>query len=252
MQLLKRGPFPNQVDPWVESGRYFRQIHADLSQSFLSQYHEALLAVGYIAGLDWTLQSGEHNNAHADIVPKLYLNIEVSVPDLKSIFIREMSSGNTVTIIEFISPYSKIDNTSIQAYSQEREHWINEKGTQFVEIDLTRSENRLNKSVVGNTHSYNVTVHVKTGPRVIFIDYGKPLPQIALPLHNEVIPIDLQTIYDAAYQQTIVAAHMLKDDFYTEANLPFPSLITDLQIREAAETVSRWREELKRLQLSSG
>lgn len=250
IQYLKRGPFPEQIDPWVENGRYFRQIHSDILFSFLAQYHDSLLKKGYITSLDWTLQNGERTNAHIDIVPKLNLDlgIEIGVPDLNALFIREMSSRDFVTIFEIISPYSKIDNASIQAYLQQRDQWIGKKDVQFVELDLTRSEKRLDKRISGNPHAYNVTVYVKDVPHVYFIDYAHTLPRIALPLRNEVIAIELQTLYHAAYQQAFVAHNMLKDNFYTEANLPFPSLLTEVQIQDALETVDRWQEELKRLE----
>jgi hypothetical protein len=27
---LERGPFPDQIDPWAEVGRYYKQIHAGM------------------------------------------------------------------------------------------------------------------------------------------------------------------------------------------------------------------------------
>lgn len=27
---LKQGPFPQQVDPWVKTGRYFQQLHSEI------------------------------------------------------------------------------------------------------------------------------------------------------------------------------------------------------------------------------
>jgi hypothetical protein len=120
-----------------------------------------------------------------------------------------------------------------------------------VEIDPTRSVKRLIFHPRAAKHPYHVMVYIPNeSPYFIEMEFRQAMKRVALPLRGEVIPVELRMNYDRAYQQVAAAAQMLNDNFYTEATLPFPSLLNDVQIREAVETVTKWREELKRLQNS--
>ena len=56
IQVYKRGPFPGTIDPWAEAGRYFHQIHAGMIGALLAQLQDDLIARGYQAGRETSLQ----------------------------------------------------------------------------------------------------------------------------------------------------------------------------------------------------
>lgn len=129
---------------------------------------------------------------------------------------------------------------------------IIERGINIVEVDLTRSTRRMINPLEHEGYSYSAVVfRPDESPRMIGMHYGEPLKRIALPLHGEVIGVDLQAAYDYGYQSNTAAAHLDHENFYEEHNLPFPSLLTQSQRHEALETVNRWRDELKRLAAES-
>jgi hypothetical protein len=98
-------------------------------------------------------------------------------------------------------------------------------------------------------YPYHAIIYLPNAfPHLIGMQFQQAMKRIALPLRGEVIAVELQTAYDNAYQEITTAAQMLNNSFYTEANLPFPSLLTEAQIHNALKTVDRWREELKRLE----
>jgi hypothetical protein len=117
-----------------------------------------------------------------------------------------------------------------------------------MEIDPTRSVKRLLHDVLVTTYAYHVAVYLpQQVPRVIGVEYGEPLKRVALPLRGEVVPMELQAAYDFAYRQASVAGHIHSEGRYTEGNLPFPTLLTEDQRREALTTVENWQTELARL-----
>ena len=56
VQLRKRGPFPDSIDPWAEAAHYFHQIHAGMIGALLAEIQDPLLARGYQAGREASLQ----------------------------------------------------------------------------------------------------------------------------------------------------------------------------------------------------
>ena len=84
-------------------------------------------------------------------------------------------------------------------------------------------------------HAYHAIIYLPGEfPQLIGMDFRQAMKRIAIPLRGEVIPVELQAAYDSAYQEVTTAAQMLNDGFYTEPNLPFPSLLTDITPRVAS------------------
>jgi hypothetical protein len=268
---LIQGPFPNQVDPFAESGRYFQQLHSEIISHLLGQLQNPLLAMGYIAGRETSLQIAEqrqpdiyvqrqtheptqsrqiwsYSQAAASVLAEPGLKFEGSEPELDALHIKELETGRLVTIIEIVSPRNKTELSLIEDY-QERRTRLLQREVNIVEVDLTRSVKRLVHDVLVDTYPYHVAVLLyDQTPRLIGIEYSAALKRCAIPLRAEVIPVELQAAYDHAYKQTSIAGHIQTETQYRIDALPFPSLLTPDQHKAILDTVKNWQAELKRLQ----
>ncbi len=271
-EVYKQGPFPHRIDPWSEAPHYFQQIHSEMISHILTQIQDRLFDMGYYAGREASLQIAE--NREPDIFIQRTMNAsqpqlrwdyvlaaEEVLADAGTVIESEVTleaihiykeGGELVTVVEIISPGNKLIAESISDYRQRRERLVLEKGVNVVEIDPTRSIKRMVSHPAVSRHPYHAVVYLPgESPHLIDMAYAQPMKRIALPLRGQVVATDLQMAYNHAYQLVAASTQMLNNGFYTEDIFPFPSLLTDTQIREALETVTRWREELKRLQTSS-
>jgi hypothetical protein len=224
VQHLSKGPFPEQIDPWAEAARYFHQIHGCMISELLERLRLPLLALGYVAARETK-----------------------TISDLEAVFISQLRTHELVTVIEVISPSQKTLWAYMEHYQQRREKFVKDKEINFVEFDFTRSVNRLVRDHTTTAYAYQITVNFLSDVRIIGIEFGQPLKSFALPLHNEIIVIDTQDVYRAAYQQASIAPQ-LEGGGYSESNLPFPSLLTAHQRQQALKMVEEWQNTLMRFQ----
>ena len=273
VEHVTRGPFPGRIDPWGEVGLYFQQTHAGIISDFLDTLGKTLLRMGYLAGRERSLQIieprqpdvsiragellseptdafGEWNYTQAAIAISAEPGIAVTGEsyDLEAIHIKRMESGELVTVIEIVSPSNKTHWQSIEEYTDQRNYLVRAQNVNFVEIDLTRSVKRLLQDKVTNTFAYHTVIHISHQlPRVVGISFEESIKRFALPLRREVLPVEAQELYDNAYRTSAIAAQIRHEGRYAEAELPFPSLLTDQQRSEALAAVERWMNELERL-----
>ncbi|MBI1279193.1 MAG: DUF4058 family protein [Anaerolineaceae bacterium] len=274
-ETYKQGPFPHRIDPWGEAPRYFQQIHSGIINDILNQIQDTIFDMGYLAGketsllitdqgkpdvfvrsrqtTDITKSNWNYSQAASTVMAEPGLELSGDVfPEPDAIHITHRSTGELVTIVEIISPRNKDRSGDMWDYIERRNRLIYGKGVNVVELDLTRSVKRLTQDILAETYAYHIAIYLfDEKPRFIGMDYGEALKRFALPLRHEVVGVDTQLAYDNAYQQAYIANHIEIENHYAESELPFPSLLTDAQIREAKESVTIWREELKRLEASS-
>lgn len=226
VQQLSIGPFPEQIDPWSETAHYFHQIHGCMISDLLERLRLPLLRLGYVAVREYAS----------------------TVSEAEAVYIYCLESTRLVTVIEVLPPTHKRLFAHMEYYQQRRERLVNEKNINLIEIDLTRSVHRLvrNQSV---TFAHQIVTNLPTDVDVIGWEYGQSLKSFALPLRNEVIPIDMQAVYQAAYQQASIAPQIEAAGGYIEASLPFPSLMTSEQRKTALEQVNRWQLKLTELKI---
>ncbi len=269
IDCLRTGPFARRVDPWAEDAHYFQQIHASMIDQIISQTSPALLKMGYRAGREASLQIAEgrepdlsiqramnvvqpeqrwdYELAAEELLAAAGIAVESEV-DLQALHISELGSGRLVTVMELISPGNKARPSFVDDYRARRERLLFERHVNIVEIDLTRSVKRLLKDEHAARFPYHVAVFLPSqSPRFIGIELEKSLARIALPLRGKAIAAELQRAYDDAYRLWTIAAQIDDDVFYTEATLPFPSLLTDAQRKNAIQSIATWKAELERL-----
>jgi hypothetical protein len=271
VEHLTNGPFPGTIDVWAEAGRYFQQIHSGMIDHILEQIQRPLLAMGYLAGKETSLQimegrqpdvfvrrSGDQGGRTPTLERWDYVAAAVAVmsepgleaeePELLSLHITEFATSQLVTVVEIVSPRNKSQDYVIEDYRQRRARLVQEQGINVVEIDPTRSVKRLLDHPFTASAHYHVAVYLPLEwPRVIPLTIGEPIKRFALPLRGQVVPVEPQAAYDHAYRTATIAGHIQNEGRYTEDALPFPTLLSDDQRRQALVTVQKWQERLARL-----
>lgn len=267
VETLDLGPFDGQVDPWAEDGRYFQQIHSGMIEYTLQQIKYPLAKLGYVAGKETSLQIMQGREpdvfvlqeTHKPVMIWNYAQAAETVqaapgtvtdrePDLQHVSIFDAEDGELVTIIEMVSPRNKTHHAEILAYRERRDMFIYEKSINVVEVDPTRSVKRLLQNSLTERHAYHIAIYLPAQlTRVIEINFGEGLPRYALPLRGEVIPIETHLTYQQAYRFASIAAQIRKTGHYTEDHLPFPSLLTETQRREALQRIETWEKRLSQL-----
>lgn len=272
VQHLKRGPFSGRTDPWAEVGRYFHQIHSGMIDHILGQISDSLLAMGYIASRETSLQIAEGREpdvavrsstpvatapgwdyaaAAESILVEPGIAVDWELPELDAIYITRMESDDLVTVVEIISPSNKTHEPGMAEYQERRKHLIRVRGVNVVEVDLTRSIKRMLPDLLATTYAYHIAIYLSPKPsRLLGMDFGEAIKPFALPLREKVLGVETQPAYDHAYRQASIAAQIRKEGHYAEDNLPFPSLLTTSQCREALRAVEEWQHELERLSKS--
>ena len=271
IQHLTQGAFPNQIDPFAEAGRFFQQLHSEMISHLLGQIQKPLLAMGYIAGREASLQIAENRQpdmfirqqheqvtdsegtwsyaqAASSVLAEPGLMLEGNEPELDALHIKAWDTGQLVTVVEVVSPRNKTEPAAIQDY-QERRTRLLQREVNVVEIDLTRSVKRLVHDALVETYPYDVAILLcDQSARLIGIDFGEALKRCAIPLRGEVVAVELQAAYDHAYQQTSIAGHIQTETQYRPDALPFPSLFTPEQHKIILNAVKNWQAQLKRLE----
>lgn len=265
---LERGPFPGRIDPWAEAARYFRSIHSEMISALLAMTRKPLLDLGYVAGRETSLQIAEgrepdvhirreqplerltrwnYELAAAEVLAEPGVAIE-DAAEFEALHIRDIHTGELVTVLEIVSPGNKTRDHEMTAYRERRSRLLLEQGVNVVEIDATRSVKRLTNNSETMAFPYHVAVFLPDeAVRIIGIRSDAPLSRLAVPLRGMVIPAELHDAYSHAYRQSTTAWHIQHENRYVEASLPFPSSFTDEERRDLLRAVEQWQQELARL-----
>jgi hypothetical protein len=243
IQLLERGPFPGRMDLWAEHEHFFHGLHEQFIGVLMADLRKPLLERGYVIGRETSLQ------IESLAEPGVLLD---DLPKMTAVIIREAQSHQLVTVIEMISPSNKAHDYYIKSYMERREEIFLKQGVNVIEIDLTRSYKRLIDHPIMTTSPYHVAILIPGhGLRVVPMTLQESFKRIAMPLREDIIPIDLHRLYERTYQEMGLAALIEIEDRYSIDHLPFPSLLTDQQRDEALDAVLVWQDELGRVRQSS-
>lgn len=266
---LSQGPFPNHVDPWAERGQFFQHIHDEMISYFIQHLRRPLLKLGYSIGREDSLQITQGGEPDLYIeeelphpmpsTPSLYSNLAqqfnteaglvlAEAPTtMANLGIRDLDSNQLVTSIEFISPNNKTKWDEMETY-QERRAAIRASGVHIVEIDLTRSKNRLIHDKLLESYAYSIVLHLAKEPaRFIGMDAGQPLKSFTLPLRHEGILVELEAAYRFCYIESSTALRVLKKTNYEMGHLPFPSLLSPQLKQTYLAAIQDWKDQLEAL-----
>ena len=269
---LQQGPFVGRIDPWAEHGHFFHQIHGGMITYLQDYLQDGLNILGYQAGKEASLQIFANRKPDIYIQNKIperpasidwdynaaasAINLETGTSvldqdaelDLDAIHIRTMDTGQLVTVIEIISPRNKTHRQDILRYKEQREQVFLKQMVNVVEIDATRSKQRLLVHELTRDYPYHTAIYLPGEmPRILENRFEEILKPFALPLRGEVLRVEPQQAYNRAYQRGIIAGLIMDEGRYSLSELPFPSTLTDAQKETALQAITDWQKELKKL-----
>jgi len=265
IQLLERGPFLGRMDFWAEHEHFFHGLHEQFIGVLLAALRKPLLERGYVIGRETSLQIAEgripdlfiqrrsptftSQQTSYDLAAVEFLaepGILVSdLPVMTAVVIRESQTHQLITVIEMISPSNKANDRYITSYIERRDELLIKQGVNVIEIDLTRSHKRLIDHPITATSPYHVAIFIPGhGLRIVPMALNARFKRIAIPLRDDILPLDLHALYEHTYQEMALAALINEENRYMSTSLPFPTLLTDQQRDEALEAVRAWHEAL--------
>ncbi|MBC7871154.1 MAG: DUF4058 family protein [Chitinophagaceae bacterium] len=270
LQYLMKGPFPSNVDPWAEDAAYFHQIHNGMISNLARQLGLPLARIGYsiskepslqIAGYrkpdvvieseQTTLRSPKvttYTEAAAALQLEPGVTVDFKEPELDAIYIRRQENNQLITVIEIISPRNKTHRTEMLLYQEQRTRLFLEQDVNVVEMDVTRSVQRLFEHHLTVVHDYHTAIFIPgERPRLLVTDFPSMLKPLALPLWDEAIAVNVQNAYEDGYREAMIAQQIRNADHYTEDRIPFSTLLTSERRAFALEAVAKWQAELEQL-----
>lgn len=269
-QLYRDGPFAGRIDPWAEAARYFRPMHSGMINALLEILQVPLLERGYVAGRETSLQIAagrepdvyvrtaqpaksqatrwDYTLAASAVLADSGVMVD-DLDDLDALVVRDVQTGDLVTVLEIISPGNKTREHLMADYRERRARLLLERGVNVVEVDATRSIKRLTDNSETTRYAYHVAIFLPGEPvRIVGIPFGEPLRRIALPLRADVVPVEAHQAYVRAYQAPLSAWHILHETDYSLAALPFKTTLDEAQQQAAQQAVQAWRDALSTAQ----
>ena len=222
-------PFPG-MDPYLESPQRWSEVHNrlmvaiadDLSSKLRPKYRVAIEKRVYLSSdsLESVLvgipdvmiaktESRIEPRGVATLTPIVNpLRISLEMPEEVQesyLEVREMATGEVVTVIELLSPKNKRLGEGRSAYDRKRQQ-ILASGTHFVEIDLLRSGTRQRLGQALPEFQYYILrsrSDVRPSADLYFFMLRDPIPAFPLPLPiGDTEPmIDLQTLLNDLYDR---------------------------------------------------
>jgi hypothetical protein len=137
--------------------------------------------------------------------------------------VREVTTGEVITIIEILSPTNKLSLDGRRAYEEKRLQVLGSR-THLVEIDLIRAGEPMAMRVQGDGHrgNYRIVIsrsHQRPQAQVYVFGLRQPIPTFPVPLRRgEAEPtVDLNALLHSLYDR---AGYDLAIDYRREAEPP--------------------------------
>lgn len=222
-------PFPG-MDPYLESPQRWSEVHNrlmvaiadDLSSKLRPKYRVAIEKRLYwnsdslenvLVGIPDIIMAKTESRLEprgvatlTPIVKPLKISLEMPEEVQESYLeVREIATGQVVTVIELLSPKNKRPGEGRSAYDRKRQQ-ILVSGTHFVEIDLLRSGTRQRLGQSLPEFQYYILrsrSDVRPSADLYLFTIREPIPAFPLPLPiGDAEPmIDLQTLLNDLYDR---------------------------------------------------
>jgi hypothetical protein len=215
------------MDPYLEKPSISSDVHAELIVGIRAALNHHLRPGYYVRTDERIYVSGPDDPGRSVLVTPPDPSIAVTLIDdqihegyLKVI---DSSDRSVITVIELLSPANKVVGAcGLESYRANRDR-IMRSSTHWVEIDLLRQGYSLMPREKIPDHEYLVLVspsHRRPDGSFWPIRLSQRLPVIPIPLrgNDETAPLDLQAVFDTAYDR---AGYDLGIDYTKE---PVPPL----------------------------
>jgi hypothetical protein len=243
-------PFPG-MNPYLESPAFWSEFHNrlmvaiadDLSPQLRPRYRVAIEQRVYLSSLDsqklvgipdvTVTRQSLPESAVATLTLPTSQPISVSLPlpeEVRESYleVREVSSGQVITVIEILSPKNKRPGEGRIAYERKRQQVLSST-THFVEMNLLRKGEHFALGIELATCQYYVLVaRGDRRPRadLYAFDLTEPLPSFPLPLDGHIAEpiVELQRIFTELFDR---AGFDLVLDYQTTLSPPLPEGIPE-------------------------
>jgi hypothetical protein len=243
-------PFPG-MNPYLESPAFWSEFHNrlmvaiadDLSPQLRPRYRVAIEQRVYLSSIDdrklvgipdvTVTRQSLPESAVATLTLPTSQPISVSLPlpeEVRESYleVREVSSGQVITVIEILSPKNKRPGEGRIAYARKRQQVLSST-THFVEMNLLRKGEHFALGLELATSQYYVLV--ARGDRrpqadLYAFDLTEPLPAFPLPLdgHSAEPIVELQRIFTELFDR---AGFDLVIDYQTTLSSSLPKEIPE-------------------------
>lgn len=221
-------PFPG-MNPYLENSELWPEVHSRLivaisdaiSPQVLPKYRVAIekriyqvneesLSVGIPDVLVINSKSDTDTSSNVAVAEPLNKPINVNIPVPEEVIegyleVREVGTGEVITVIELLSPKNKLSKEGRNAYENKRQKILG-SATHLVEIDLLRSGKSM--PIVGKEipSSYRILVsrsNYRPKAELYPFELQETIPQFPLPLRaGDIEPLlDLQLLINQVYDR---------------------------------------------------
>lgn len=247
-------PFPG-MDPYLEDPALWPSVHHLLISEMMAELNRQLRPK-YFANIEERVYLSDEDDPGRDyVIPDVHIvrhhasssKGNASLPGSAAVIepidvttliedeiheprieIVDRQNRSVVTVIEILSPTSKLSGSYGRESYQSKRHEVMSSSSHLIEIDLLRAGIRI--YIRERIAPYDYIVHVSRadgsiprGTKAWAIPFGLPLPTIPVPLKGEDPDgrIDLQRLLETAYER---GAFDLKIDYTRE---PVPALTAE-------------------------
>jgi hypothetical protein len=228
-KLLMPSPFPG-MNPYLEHPELWAEVHSRLivaiadslgpglrpkyrvavEKRVYQTVEESSLLVGIPDVLIGKARSTTQEASSVAISPPSTQPVSVMLPMLEEVRegyleVREIGTGEVVTVIELLSPKNKRSGEERKAYENKRQQVLS-SSTHLVEIDLLRGGEPM--PILGNTVQSNYRILVSRSNRrptaeLYAFNLPDPIPPFPLPLGSGDTEslVELQTILQGVYDR---------------------------------------------------
>ena len=224
-------PFPG-MDPYLERPGRWAGVHHAIVSIFQEFLNRELRPVYFVRVEERVYISDEEDEGRKlDDKPSVRLrqtapNVPLVLTTLLDDEIHEAflkvihkESGETITIIEILSPANKIRGAKGRESYEEKRNAILNSPTHFVEIDLLRAGHRHSTMPKSDYIVHISPKWLRPRGQVWPIRLRDRLPSIPIPLksNDESVALDLQEVLRTAYER---ASYDMDTDYSKEADPP--------------------------------
>lgn len=260
-EMLMPSPFPG-MDPWLEHPSLWPDVHERLVVAIADylgpilrpRYYVAVGIHSYIITFPVELPRARYPDVMVVETPReeqvtapdrvasaqaVVVTVPVPEPVEESYLeVREVASGNVITVIEILSPTNKRPGEGRETYEAKRVEILRSR-THLVEIDLLRDWEPMPFWGDGRNSHYRILVRRgewRERANLYAFTVRDPIPRFPLPLQKgDVEPVvDLKPLLDGLYDK---ASYDLRVDY---AKPPIPPL-SDADAQWAAQVLRRKR-----------
>jgi Protein of unknown function (DUF4058) len=199
-------PFPG-MNPYLENSQLWAEVHSRLIVEISDAISPQVLPK-YRVAIEKRVYQVNEESLSVVSAPHKPINVNIPIPEEVMegyLEVREVGTGEVITVIELLSPKNKLSKEGRNAYENKRQKILG-SATHLVEIDLLRSGKPMPISGKEIPSSYRILVsrsNYRPKAELYPFELQEAIPKFPLPLRtgdNEPL-LDLQLLINQIYDR---------------------------------------------------